>query len=472
MDTATIVGMMCSEELSQADIQAICKNRGFAAKDAASTKLLENLLMSETGVVSALAGLSWDEILLLYYLKALSRPIELPFFERVYRAEHSGWSNTFTQRYGDTFKKLRIALVRRGILFFCDPGAPWGDKRSKLERLIFVFPTEFHPFLPPLFKKVVRRSESGEVHDAVLRSKLQEVFGKTSQEQNEQQKSSDQILHITDGELCLGDKGFRLVLFRNWQRQHWAGAVESKLRSSAKPPLMNHVDAVSFALSQLGLQEWAEPVELTDILSFFCHGLEPCDPVKICEEGWKWGCLARIKADESTWYRLPQDWGGQTEAARLSPGDYLIPESEHGVAVDLSRIPYASLETLAQLSRFSACDPTLWASPHRVKISRLLRTVGREPLALWLKENAPEFGRAFVELERKWGHNIVHQDIAVAEVKDLSLRVALEKAFSGKGCVSLPGGFLAFPKDLREQVEALVVKSGYVVKRVVSDVRA
>ena len=469
MDTATIVGKLCSQELSQADIQAICKNRGFPAKDAESPKLLENLLMSETGVASSLAGLSRDELLLLYHMKALSRPMELPFFESAYGAEHSAWGNTFTQKYGETFKKLRTALVRRGILFFYDPGDRWGDKKSKLERLLFIFPTEFHSFLPPLFEKAVRRSESGEVHDAVLRSKLQEIFGKIPQELDEQ-TSSDQTLHITDGELCLGDKGFRLVFLRNWQRENWASAVEGKPRRSAKPPLMNYVEAVSFALSQLGPQEWVDPVELTGILSFFCHGLEPLDPLKICEEGWKWGCLARIKAGESIRYRLPPDWDGHAEAAMLPLGDYLTPESENGIAVDLSRIPYASLETLAQLSSFSACGPTLLASPHRVKIGRLLRTVDREPLALWLKENAPAFGRAFVELERNWGRNIVHQDIAVAEVKDLSLRVALEKAFSSKGCVSLPGGFLAFPKDLRAEVEALVVKSGYVVKRVVSDV--
>ena len=471
MDTATIVGKMCSQELSQADIQAICKNRGFTIKDAASPKLLESLLMSETGVASALAGLGRDEVLLLYHLKALSRSMELAFFERVYAGAPSGWSSTFTQKYGETFKKLRIALVRRGILFFCDPEAHWSDKRSKLERLLFVFPEEFHRFLPPLFEKAVRRFESSDVNDAILRSKLQEVFGKTIQEQGVQ-KYSDQTLHIIDGELFLGDKQFRLALLRNWQRGNWEATVQGKLRSGFKPPLTNHVEAVSFALSQLGAQEWVEPAELTGIASFLCHGFEPSDPVKICEEGWKWGCLARIKVGQSTWYRLPQDWGDQPEVASLPPGDYLIPESEYGVAVDLCRIPYASLETLAQLSSFSTSGPTLRASPDRVKIGRLLRSIGREPLALWLKEKAPEFGRAFADIERKWGRNVIHQDIAVAEVKDLSLRVALEKAFSTKGFVSLPGGFIAFPKDLREQVEALVVKSGYVVKRVVSDGRA
>jgi hypothetical protein len=213
-----------------------------------------------------------------------------------------------------------------------------------------------------------------------------------------------------------------------------------------------------------------EPGQLSSVLTFFCHGLKPFDPKKVCEAGWKWGCLARIEDGEGTWYRLTEDWGSQAEAAKLSPGDYLTPESEQGVAVDLSRIPYASLENLAQLSSFSASGPVIRASPHRVKIGQLLRAVDREPLALWLKQNAPAFARAFVELELKWGRNIVHKDLAVAEVKDLSLRVALEKAFSGKGCVPLPGGFLAFPNDLRAEVEAVVVKSGYVVKRVVSDV--
>jgi len=54
-------------------------------------------------------------------------------------------------------------------------------------------------------------------------------------------------------------------------------------------------------------------------------------------------------------------------------------------------------------------------------------------------------------------------------VQDLSLRVAIEKAFFQSGLVSLPNGFVSFPPALRPEIEALVRKNGYVVKTVKGD---
>ncbi|MBW2739162.1 MAG: hypothetical protein JRE64_10020 [Deltaproteobacteria bacterium] len=70
-------------------------------------------------------------------------------------------------------------------------------------------------------------------------------------------------------------------------------------------------------------------------------------------------------------------------------------------------------------------------------------------------------------IEKRWGKQVVHQNLLVARVRDLSLKVAIQKAFTDSGkVVFLPDNFIAFPNDLTKKIEALVNKSGYVVKAI------
>ncbi len=50
MNTSEIVARMCSKELSTADINAICKARGFSPNEAKNRKFLENFILSDQGV--------------------------------------------------------------------------------------------------------------------------------------------------------------------------------------------------------------------------------------------------------------------------------------------------------------------------------------------------------------------------------------------------------------------------------------
>ena len=56
------------------------------------------------------------------------------------------------------------------------------------------------------------------------------------------------------------------------------------------------------------------------------------------------------------------------------------------------------------------------------------------------------------------GKHVVHENLLIAEVQDLSLRVSIEKAFSQSGLISSPNGFLAFPLALQPEIEAVVLK--------------
>jgi hypothetical protein len=478
MDAATVVAKMCREEFSAADCQAVCRSRGFSVKAAASPKVLENLLLSEVGLAVSFAALTQEEVVLLHLLKVHSRPVSLPFFSRVYGASEHAWRETFTERYRETFKKVRVSLIRRGVLFFAHEAENPYDKKSKLERLVFVFPKEFQSLLPPLFPEVLRAPGPGEVNDSALRGKLRELLGafRSGQPPVSAQGS---VLSIADGELKFGDKELRAEHLLQWQKAAWTESLpKSGDKQKASPWSkdvgdhwsMDIVEAVMHATSGLEPGECFEPASLAPVLKVFCHGREIRESNEfrdeVCTLGWRWGCLARAATGGRICYRSAEAAAAE---AVVKPTSWLLPDPKGGAVIDLARIPLRGVEDVARLSRFTAGEGGLHARPDPVKIGRVIKSVGREPVALWLRENVTAFGRAFDEAVKKWGKQVVHENLLVAEVQDLSLKVAIEKAFSESGVISLPNGFLAFPLGLRPEIEALVIKNGYVVKRVTSD---
>jgi hypothetical protein len=82
-----------------------------------------------------------------------------------------------------------------------------------------------------------------------------------------------------------------------------------------------------------------------------------------------------------------------------------------------------------------------------------------------LKKNAPAFHQAFETVRQRRGKTILHENLSVARVSDLSLKVALEKAL-GRRIVPLGEEFLAFPSEAAAEVKRLVAQMGHVVKEV------
>jgi len=478
MDAATVVAKMCGEEFTSADFQAVCRNRGFPVKAAGSPKLLENLLLSEMGLAAAFEALTRDEVVLLHLLRSHSRPVDLPFFHRVYGADEQAWTRTFTEKYKETFKKVRDSLIRRGVLFFADRGEDPVARKPKLERLQFLFPEEFQTFLPPLFSEVLKAPGPGLVNDSALRGKLMELLG-ASESGFPPSSEKAGAFSIEAGELHFDCRKLTTEHLFRWQRAAWAAHLPKSEETKKVPPWsrdyplqwsMDVVEAVMYAASELEPGEWFEPASLASILKVFCHGRDIRDADEfrheVCDLGWRWGCLARAEVGGRTCYRSSE--AAEAEAVVQLKG-WFLPDSRDGVAINPARIPLRGLEEVARVSRFAAVQASLHARPDPVKIGRIIKRVDREPVALWLRENVAAFGRAFGEVERKWGKQVVHENLLVAEVQDLSLRVSIEKAFSQSGLVSLPNGFLAFPPALRPEIETLVRKNGYVVKTVKGD---
>ncbi|MBI1878362.1 MAG: hypothetical protein HYR94_09075, partial [Chloroflexi bacterium] len=289
MYPSQMVSDMCHNVLSEADIKAICQNRGFSAQEATSRALFENFLLSDIGVAGALQKLSQAEISLLHLLKSGGKAVDVSFFQPLYNPEHGpSWRYlTFTQRYQKTLQQVKQALVRRGVLLMAED--PKADAQTKMERWRFRFPQEFEKFLPSPFTQTKTFADPGQFNESLVRGKLLEIVGEVSTVAR--LKGDPYRLQVTDGQLYLGDKRFQLKYLQAWQRAEWTFVIQpgktkpAETNAHFKSPL----EAVTYALSLLKPQEWLAPHELDVVLKVFC----PPDVAKadqICQAGWQWGC--------------------------------------------------------------------------------------------------------------------------------------------------------------------------------------
>jgi len=459
-----MLNKMCHLELTAVDIKALCKSRGFTSREANSRNLLEGFFLSETGVANAIGGLIMDEVILLHLMKLIPVTVDAAFFDRIYGAENSHkWRfGTFNQKYKDIFKQVKTSLIRRGVILFAEEHATW-EKNTKLERLRFRFPEEFHPFLPRPFGPARNIPGPGNFNQTVIKNKLMEILNcHTSVSEANGAKHS---LGIKDGELRMGGKEFRTEYLVEWQRAIWDLALKEESHKKAGQGSVSPSKAVAYALSLLSPGEWILPDELSSLLKIFCYGIDPPDPEKVCNAGWKQGCLAKQTIADKTYYALPEDHADA--GAQMDPGRFLKKTNDGTVIVDISTIPYASLEFLAWISNFRVAGSQLTAFPNSVKIGRIVMDIDQVPLTSWLRKNASAFAGAISRIEQRWGKLVVHQNLLVARVRDLSLKVAIQKAFADSGkVVFLPDNFIGFPNDLTKKMEALVNKSGYVVKAI------
>ncbi|MEA1868379.1 MAG: hypothetical protein U9N19_09835, partial [Thermodesulfobacteriota bacterium] len=462
------VARMCSKELSTADINAICKARGFSTKEAKNRKFLENFILSDQGVAKAMDALTQKENIVLHALKQKSRAVDVAFFDRIYGPPNRKflWSTTFTQKYKNVLKQVKQSLVRRGVLLFAEDTGAWG-KNKKMERLIFFFPAEFQKFLPLPIEPIRDISGPGHLSELVLRKKLLEITrGGSNLPVIDKQEFR---LHITGGELLMGKKAFKAEYLHKWQKAGWADALAKRKSNKFRAEQFCLTDAVSYTLSLLRSDEWITAGQMEPVLEIFCHGLHlddvQHDPHEICHAGWRWGCLSRNTANNQTCYRMVVDY---PETGRDLPFTrYLQPGKGQDLIVDLANVPFKDLEALAGISDFEIIGSQLTAAPDMVRLGRVFNSICQEPLMIWLRDNVPCFGDAIKKVKARWGKLIIHQDLLVAKVKDLSLKVAIEKSFSDPAkLVFLPNDFIVFPRGLLGEIEKLVTKSGFVVRSI------
>jgi len=135
------------------------------------------------------------------------------------------------------------------------------------------------------------------------------------------------------------------------------------------------------------------------------------------------------------------------------------------VIIDPEKIPFETLEFIADISDMQIGDSMLMASPSVKKLGRRWRTVPAHPASLWLKEHSRAFRKAFDTVAERWGRTVIHKNIKVARILDLGLKVKIEKAVDDpRKLAVLNNEFIAFTADLLGSIEKLVRKEGSVIK--------
>ncbi len=451
MSIAQLLHSMCAD-LPDADLNFIRKARGFNANETASRSAFASFFVSSIGISAAMQSLSAEETVTLHLLHETSQ-VDVTFFERLYgSAAQPGKSyyGTYTQQYKSTFDTVKKNLVRRGIIVMAE--AKMRGETVQMERWRFAIPPEFASYLPPLISSI-RSDQPGETNDHFIRKELlHSLTGKPNAQ-----------IEIVRGSILISGHPFSTETLHNWQLLAWQRAS-----NSFKPDIPASLDPVSAALSILGnlpSDQWVSNQSLEPVFKIYCFGgrIPPAD--KILHQGWETGLLTRLKTDFATLYRLAPEIDSADSPLPASVS-WLEPAPQNGtVKIDLRLIPFGQLELLNALMHLSAENGALLASPSSIKLGRATPQQRNSPLSAWLSENIPAFGKAIQTINAQWGKTILHENLLVARVRDLSLRVQLERELKDN-LILLNENFIAFPIESRASVEKVLKKTGFVVKTI------
>jgi hypothetical protein len=328
-----------------------------------------------------------------------------------------------------------------------------------MERWRFRFPPEFGDFLPPIVK-ASKFKEAGDFKREVLRDKLLEIVGGEQKPSPLSTKRSF-TLTLKDGNLSIGDEKFRVNSLLKWQQACWHASIEANTRTQSDD--MTPIEVTLYAFSQLKEHEWLPADGLAVMLKIFTGEAVDHPSEQICDAGWEWGCLVKAVVDGKAYYRLPEDSLEDTTSS--SPEHYLQIEPDGTATLNLMTIPYTALEVLTSVAILDIHNSNLKATASTIKIGNVLMTVHKDSVFVWLKENSSDFRTATETAEKRWGKQIIHEDLMIARVRELSLKVQIENSFAdSQSLVSLPNDYIAFPCALLPAIQKLVEASGHVIK--------
>jgi hypothetical protein len=457
MSISQLLATMCAD-LADADLNAIRKGRGFSLRETASRDSFANFFISSIGVAEVMRQLTAEEAMTLHLLHQIGE-VEIQFFERLYGSAGvpgRTYYGTFTQQFKPTLDAVKKNLVRKGVLIMAE--VKRRGESVQMERWRFALPPEFAPFLPGVLQPV-DIDQPGETSDRITRKKLLQLIGGGSAIANDPLQ-----IQMINGSILLGDRPFTVKNMIAWQHSAWQAANKSSDGVSATP-----VDAICSLFGDLNPGQWATAKSLEPVLKILSFGSKaPLPAEKILHQGWDFGVLSRLKKEEDLFYRLAPALARPDLDHLPSPIAWLqVSPKRDSAQVDLRRIPLAQLELLNTLAHLSVENGALLTLPSLIQLGHSLPEQRQSALMRWLVENIPAFGEAQVKVTQHWGKTLLHENLLVAQVRDLSLRVQLERELGPK-IVILSDHFIAFPADSRSSVEKVLKKTGFVIKAVKS----
>ncbi len=160
------------------------------------------------------------------------------------------------------------------------------------------------------------------------------------------------------------------------------------------------------------------------------------------------------------------------DASTVTPESYQTVQGDGTVELDLEKVPYETLEVLAQIATMTVVDSRLQISPDLIATGNAPLNVRNHPQTQWLKHNSALFRAVLEKVDENWGKIIIHDNLMVARVSDVALMVKLQQSFHDhKKVIPLAKEFIAFPCEAFPEIRSFVERSGYVIKTV-NDVNA
>ncbi len=453
-------------ELGQVDLKAIGRSRGFDPQTMASPQLMQHVFLSEQGVAAALASLSEAEFLGLHVLNCVQDEVGLEFFRKMYpdSTPRNPFYGTYTEQFKALFQQVKTQLIRRGLLLF-GTLTELQSAGAVLERRRFRFPEVFASLLLAPFKVSKLNTDAApQYRRELLRQKVAEIL--TGPAASSSKAAGEEgRWRLAEGELLFGGQPFRVERLEAWRARQFDAAVG--YANKALPKALLPVPLLTYALTRLREDEWLAPSELLPLWKMALTQVKAPEPQAVCEAGFQWACLEKAEQEGACFYRLPQQADAEAASA---PEACLDVRDEARVRIRLERAPLSVLARLGEISSIVVARGELWAMPNLLKISHAPDQALTDPVVCWLGEHHPAFRGTMETVKERRGKVIVHENLLVARVSDLGLKVMLEKRFGGPGqLVALDAGFVAFPTGLLPELASWMKKSGHVIKSTHAD---
>lgn len=456
MKQADIIKKMCRNELTQADIKAICKYRQLSSPQSASAEIIETLITSDVGLKSALNSLPREEVLMLHFLLVLNEPVDISAFARISNQEGYKYG-TFTQRYQNVFKDIKQRFIRKGLLAFCE-GTTQLNKQTRMERICLIVPVEFQTHLPGMFERPFTSDQKGSISEDRIRKLLAGI----SRPKGKPLKLENSFRIDQQGCLKIGNSSFTIRNLESWQYRQWEKEAAKDMGVAAHSYSFDCLSALKVLFAGLKSDEWIDPEQLEPALDLFCNFRKKPDINRVCRLGWEMGILETAAFETGTCYRLVRR---MSEPSGGTPEKHYVTDPDKA-CIDFKKIPLPVLAQFSKIARYRVENNKIFAAPDTIMMGRHLDDIRNTPWLSRLIDHLPEFKELFQQLEKNRGNEIVHRNLLIAQIKNIGLKASLEKALSNEDVLFLPNGFIAFPKGLENRIEKVVNQQGFAVKRV------
>jgi len=442
--------------LSATEIKTICKNRKLPVNQHITEDTFKNFFSSSVGVDYAISQLSPEEVAALLLIKA-DEGVDASNYAMLYPSQTYG---TFTQKYQDTYKSIMQNLVRKGILIVDDNNS--GD--SKLERIRFTFPNEFKNKLPAPFLEIIEGHYQAEACDISLRNKICKIY-------NGQPANIKTNLYIENGLLQFNSGIFKLSAFDKWRKESLEQYIIKEYKNSkgynGKNTFWKQFDLVKVlldAFTRLKTNQFTSSESINSIFKVIYgdqHGINLEDVlIKTAELGF----LGRITLDNKNYYQ----YKNTLEEESLQAKDYLISEAGRFIVV-LNKIPCKALEQLSASCNFTIENKKTYITPDFSRLVQIYHTFKDTDLFIHLKNNLKSLSDRINEIEEKHGKVLLHSNLLIAKINDFKLLASLTKAYAGSNkFLFLPNDYIAFVQEERTNIEKLIAKSGFTVKKFIA----